>query len=419
MIRRILCAAVALSALLAILAWTAMALGLPVSLLRVANLLLGAAVVVYVFRHSGGPSGQGSRSRWVCLAAFALYLVGLLFISNRLIHRPEGMDDAVTIWNTKARDYCQAYLHGIPFKAVRTDWACPEYPPFQPVLTAALANTLGRWHLAVPHLLCLTCYSLVFWMVFDISASAKARLPLLICLSGISLCPRFPAMAADLCADLPLSMVYAFAFYNLCQALSQSDDTSTWDRGPLRFTFFAILLLPLIKMEGAIMAVSLLAAAVLLLRKRLAVSGIAIFAAGASALVLFLVWFKSASPFAYYRLDSVSLSQYVLHITTANRWVEVLGAGSLFVLKTGGICLLMMILSFAPKREWFLLTTPILCTFLAYNLIFVITPFDQNWHLWSAHMRLCLQLLPAFLLVNLFLLERDPGPVFQASVGAR
>ena len=381
----------------ACLAWVSFAVGLHPTLFRFLLVLTGAGVAVSL--HAGPAQVSRPKTKWFTLVAGGLFLLALLIFAHRLRHEPEGMVDATNIWNMKAKEYALSYLAGYPFQAVGVDWGNPEYPPLYTIFLGGLAAAAGRWSVVIAYAVSAVFLAAVFWMVFDAADPKKAPFPSVIALAAVSIFPFIPLQASDLCADIPVSAFYALSVYSL--AFNSRPAASGPRQTHVILTILPAFIPPLIKLEGIFMTPPLVACAAWMMRKDMNARHIVVLSAALFGVMSFLAWYRTIPPSGMYPLDAMAIFG---RLSNPGRWGPVLSAFFRQSLATAFIIPIMMIWSFSKSPRWFLLNGAVLASYAAYHLIFVITPYPQEWHIGTACFRITLQLLPAFLVANLCLI---------------
>ncbi len=371
-------------------------------------------------RAGGGPSPRGKVAVRAATAGLLAVTALLLLSTFRTWQRaqPDGMWDAVAIWNADARFLARAESARLPeiFGAQREGH--PEYPL---LLGAAVA---AQWELASDE-----SSAVPLGMSLGFAIGLAAALHLLVRTCGA---PLFAGPAVLLVFSTPVVWKWAFAqvadlplaYLALAAALplvARLQDC-TAPKAPPALSGFVLGLLPWTKPEGALMAATLL---LLFLALRLPRGGDLGapggepqsrslrrplgFALGALPGVLSLFLFKSTwAPLVPERAAFLRGSGKIAKLLDFERW-RLVAAESLrhFDPRTGdalwGFAWLLLgigLLFWGGRLRWrtapgaVLLSGAAVATFTFYALAFVLSPYDLAWHLSSALDRLLLHVLP-------------------------
>lgn len=407
------------------LVWAALSDGMLFGIDSFVALLLGA--LLFRRRHSSAPDQvhtvirllASTRVRWVLpgVLLFA-FLAGLYGLVQRLMADPNGGGwDAFAIWNLHARFL---FLGGEHWKDGFTNvipWSHPDYPLLLPAGIAHFWSYLGKDSVIVPAVIALAFTLGTVALLVAALAGLRGRDQAF--LGGIMLLgtPFFLEHGVSQYADVALSYFFLATivlvwFY---QALAAS--------GLLLLAGLLAAFAAWTKNEGQLFACVFLLSLVVGHRrdKRLAVSGreVGLVLAGMMPVVLTLAFFKMyiAPPGDLFGAGNGMLSKvadwhrywFIL------RWYvkEFFVFGHWFLIPGTVLLLAYSLLMGRHRDEKQQSAATISCLTLAltvagYFTIFVITPYDLRWHLWSSLNRLFLQLWPSVLFL-FFMLVRTPA----------
>lgn len=385
-------------------------------------------------RAGGAPASRGSLAVRVATAVLLAVTVLLLLDAFRTWQRaqPDGMWDAVAIWNAEARFLARAEAEHLPqlFGAQREGH--PEYPLLLGAAVAAQWELAGNESGAVP-----------LGMSLGFAIGLAAALHLLVRSCGA---PLFAGPAVLLVFSTPVVWKWAFAqvadlpLAYLALAAALPLVASLQDRAapgaPPALSGFVLGLLPWTKDEGALMAAALLALFLALRWSRSGASGALrgearsrplgpslAYALGALPGVASVILFKLTwAPPVPERAAFLRGSDKVAKLLDSERW-RVVATETLRFLdpRTGDALwgfawplLGLGLLFWGGRLRWrtapgaVLLSGAAAVTGAAYALAFVLSPFDLAWHLSSALDRLLMHVLP-LLAAAVFALAGD-GP---------
>jgi hypothetical protein len=323
---------------------------------------------------------------------------------------PEGRHDAIALWNVRAR---QLFLAGQEHAALfrRSSWIC-DYPLMLPSGNAALFTIAGEASFAVTRGTAIEFFLgvplLGAFLLRQVGLGAWSSFFAVLLLST----PIYWLHGQSQYADIPLAYFVLGAAGVLASAL-QADEGR---RLPLTLAGFFLGCAAWTKNEGALLALVLVMAFTVTLLASPALRGsigrsLASLALGALVPILDMVAFKRswAQDTGFSRLVEVT---YQDNLRSADRWMgSLIGYGAeMTSWKNWGltwiviaICLLTGLVS-APWRRVPLLRFGGLgivgCAF-AWYMVYVLTPFDQKWHIDTSLHRLLLQLQPVLTFVAL------------------
>lgn len=344
-------------------------------------------------------AGRGRRRIALALIVGASALVFL----GRAYVNPLGNFDGIGFWNAKSLAIAESYLAGAPFRPSEPYWILSGYPLALPLSLSAVAILSGGWSPAIPivfHLITLCVCQAFFahWLLFRFARRADWRLG-----AASALVAFGPVMASHLTADFGL-------LFGLL--LQSAIAVRLYDGSAKRFE---LLLAGLIagwmwnlKNEGALLAVAGLALLALCAWRTGSVRKLwPVFTPLAAAVLLWL-WFKAVAhePAA---MPGGAAAIFARALDPA-RYLEPLRALALFhVAVLAGLVLIWL---FTLRRSWraFWIFSPLLVVHGIYTAIFVVTSYDQAWHIGTAFARLQYTLFPSFALLASYVHARAADP---------
>ncbi len=300
--------------------------------------------------------------RELVIAGFmAAYVVGALAF-------PTGAWDAWAIWNLKARYFVAGVdpLHGIA--------AHSEYPILLPLAVALAYQVAGGLRDVGPLVVHGLIYLALLWLLRDNLWA--------LCLVAIAVYPYALYQYADL--------ALAVAFLGAARAYLRGH----WLAAALCLGIGLHL-----KNEGLLMA-GVFWLCWIVPARRLPWRALAIFAPFLLALVAFKLWVAVPN-------DVLSSGGVLERLTDAGRYWQIGVYAAKGLLKFGGAALPVLLIGVVLSRKPPALSVPlaaVLLVYIGYLMIYVITPHDLVWHLFTSHDRLVLQVFPALA----FVLTRSP-----------
>jgi hypothetical protein len=361
-------------------------------------------------------TASAARPALMRVAALVLTLLGLSalvsFTANSLTH-PHGSWDAVSIWNLHARFLSAGGDRWIDFFRHGACGWHGDYPLLLPATVARLASVAGAlrpsagvlvgfWFALATVLLCAATVGCV--------RGTNQALLAAIALLGTSF---FVQQSSNQYADVPL----AWCMLAAVSALVLHDETGGSAAGWLVLAGAATGLAAWTKNEGmsfvlVIVALRTIAA----VRRRDALRGALLFAAGLLPILLVVAYFKLALAPANDLVTGQGLRATSARLLDAGRYVQISAAliaalprmlkGLLFVLPA--YFALMGTTDARRGRSGARLALTVYALMLvSYFAVYVVTPYDLAWHLETSARRLLLQLWPGAL-VGFFLLVAAP-----------
>jgi hypothetical protein len=360
-----------------------------------------AAAMVFRYLNQRMPRRSGRvGGYWLMLGvvvAFAAY-----WIADHARARPDGGWDAWMIWNLHARFLYRGEPSG--WQALfdpALSWSNNDYPLLLPALVRAFWTITGAEQPVIPALISVA-YSLLAVGIVCCSLSAlsgdqRGALAGLILLAT----PTFDSFSSLQMADIPIA-VYVLIGGVL---LRFADVWPVVRPSLLALSGFSMGLAAWTKHEGAVAVVALLIAhAVGSWRTGWGnyVKGVAAIAVGLAPMLVLLIAFKMfLAPQGAIRMDSTSLA----HLVELHRYTTVL-RGFLYELITFGapglnpfmLVLLYLALYRSPLEPQnvssFTLVLIPACMVVSYFFVYLITPYDVDWHISNSLNRLLIQVWP-------------------------
>ncbi len=399
----------------------------------------GAATLLYFFwRAAGGPSGalyglaEGTLSlvlaagarlrkaapesfppsvetapvpRWLAPLALLCMAVILVCVARWFSLNPHGTVDAWAIWNLHAR-----FLH-----RGGADWYTPyaglhemihaDYPLFVSALQARFWAYAGESQSVLPVLLAvLLACGTVFTLLRQMNAPEAAWLSLLVLMT-----PFAARQAASQVADLPLAMFIAASAAFVCFGGRLGFCTG---RAAALAGLFAGLA-AWTKNEGRLfLLAALLVQAALALRRsgrKAALQDSLRFAAGAAPSVLALVIFRMLVPAANDLMSGAGAGHLLSSITDPSRYLQIGSAFTREIATFGSGVLWVLAVYIWLTKPGRPAATPESLAPLAiallllggYFAVYVISPWNLDWHLASSLNRLLLHPWPLLVLAAL------------------
>ncbi len=359
------------------------------------------------------------RYEWLLVVAFCVAGVAALGALGIEMDRiPYGEWDAWAVYNLRARSI---YRSGYDWRDAFSDLlyrSHPDYPLLLPLSVVRAWIYAGGESTAAPRLIGVVFTVTTTGLIFSAIAALRGRAQA--CIAGVVLLGySFLILhASSQYADVPLTFFFAAAVSLLVLHDEIAHETAT---GALALAGLAAGLAAWTKNEGMLFLIVLMVAhfAVVARSRGLrAYAGQLIpLAAGLLPALAILIFFKStlAPP-----SDLVSLSvgqSVVAKLLDPNRYFMI--ASELWerapvrlvcLLAIYGVCVGVSARRTAGVTEAAL---AFLLLSAGYFAVYLTTPYDLSWHLFTSMDRLLAQVWPTFVLV-LFLLLRTPEEIFQS-----
>ena len=377
-----------------------------------------------------GKSSPRARLRFKSISAWQLFLglAALLVLGFTLYYllmtyriSPHGDYDAQAIWNLRARSMLRLGENWEnAFSPDINRNFHMDYPLLIPLNVVGGWNTLGSEVLRVPAvqsmLFLLGLAGLAFSALAYLRSSSQAAIGMIVLLAT----PFIVQFSTFQTADIPLAYFFLASAILFVLALQQNS------RGLLFLCGLAAGLSAWTKNEGLTFVLIISVSMLIALVPGKEWSGISSFLGGLALPLLTILLFKILLPARNDLLADNAVVQILQKIADPVRY------GAIFIhLKTetaglGGWPVNILILlalyglvmgknrSFRYGRPLWLLVFIVAAQFLAYFLIYLITPNDLEWQLNYSMSRLLIHLFPTALLL-FFLFIRTPDQIFASS----
>lgn len=151
------------------------------------------------------------------------YFIIYSFYTNRWILEPHGMDDAIVIWNQKAKVIALDFLSSVEVEFNRDTWKLQSYPLGLPLTIAHFTILVQKWTLEVPYFYSLFLTFLLFNYLNSIIQKIPSKLEKsIVFIVSISFVFKinYVMIQSDLCADYPLSIGIFIFSYQIFQKIN-------------------------------------------------------------------------------------------------------------------------------------------------------------------------------------------------------
>ena len=353
----------------------------------------------------------------VLLTIVAQLAVAALVVSIRAAEvEPYGSWDGWAIWNFHARFIDRAHTAWPALlQSPEVAWSHPDYPLLVPASVARLWSWIGSeapgGAAAVSLLFGVGTAGLL------VTGLRRRRGPIVALLAGIVLLstPFFVTFASNEHADIPLGLFILAVCVLLAESNSSVGDAG---QGVALLAGALIGLAAFVKNEGELFAVIATAAWIYLRRRDAALrQSILPFALGLLLAVAPLLYFKLrlappndlAASHPCGRLGQ--LFEPARHrLILAALWRDVRGFGEWKWLPFIPLALALIGTGWRrlSRGDWSV-SAVLLLTFLGYYVVYLLSPFDLQWHLDSSLVRLLMQLWPSALFFWGLAAAKDPG----------
>lgn len=291
------------------------------------------------------------------LALTAAFVLLFALVSTRVY--PDGGHDARSLWTLRARMIAG---QGFVFAYTELDHLpMPDYPPLVPIVTAAGYRLFG-FDVPVPQLVQAGVFAALLWLT-----SRRLCVGLLVGAVGLHYAPM-------LYADVPLALLLVLAVI-------------AHQRGRYSLAGVALGLATLTKNEGVFMLVAYLVVSTLW-NRRIPFAVLR----GTFVPVLMLLLFKAmvSAPTELVARDGI-----LERLMDASRYRVMLETIPALTVRFGVGALLLLPVLLRPRLSVPLLTIALVWS--GYMLIYLITPYEQVWHINTSYERLLFHLFPALL----------------------
>lgn len=380
------------------------------------QVILVIALSIVTYYKAGIPKFHNLRLpklswlQWGLFIAFvSSVIVSILVFVNYVISRPQGALDAWSIWNRAAR-----FIHRDPENWIATlspDIALlrhADYPLLIPLNVAWGWDVVGNETLRIPMMQSLLFTLATIFLMFSALAffrtvgQASLASMILIAVSGVV------SSGTYLIADVPVTY-FIFASGLLMYLYTQRNELSL-----LALSGFMAGLAGWTKNEGllfiAISPVALIISSPKNLKK-----AFIYYLSGLLLPLLVILYFKSIAP--PNDLATNSLTDMLHQVMDPSRYGLILKS-FLSTLQSREPILLFLYALFMWRdfnkdhlRGIFVLVVMFSLQVLGYGFIYLITPYDLEWHLLTSQSRLFMQIVPLTLFLC-FVISADPETVF-------
>jgi hypothetical protein len=352
-----------------------------------------------------------SYLQWILVgAAFLALLVSVFIFVNTITSRPQGEYDAWSIWNRAAR-----FIYRDPENWQATlspdieKFGHADYPLLVPLNVAwgweVLKNETLRLPMVQSGLFTLSIILLMFSALTFDRTIGQASLASVVLMASSG----FVITGTNLTADIPVTY-YIFASGILMYLFFVRNDTAL-----LVLSGFMAGLAGWTKNEGllfiAVSPIALIAASPKDIGRSLLP-----FLTGLAIPLVIIIYFKSITP--PNDLMNNNTGSLIIKITDLSRYWIILRSLTVAIFTSNIILLLIYIVIMrnhpipSSRQGIIAITSILLFQLLGYFAIYLITPNDLEWHLYTSQTRLILQILPLGLFVC-FSITSDPESIFS------
>ena len=364
---------------------------------------------------------------WSILAAFLLLMAagfGAFFLLKSF-RAPHGYIDAFAIWNMRAKFIFRGGEWWRNAFSV-LDWSHPDYPLLLPALVVRFWKYVGDESTIIPIFVAL-CFTfatigLLYTALSLLRSKSQALLAAMLLLST----PFFMQNGVNQTADVPISFFFLSTIVLL--ALNERISAQTGNHSLLFLAGITAGFSAWTKNEGALFLLSILVVTFLAVTARkgwnAAIKQLAPFWLGMLPILLIVFYFKTQLAPDNDILSSERSLLLFAKIIDPARHLKV-GQALLthlfrfnhysWVVLLLYACLVGINQKIKSEMSVFAITSFILML-IGYYCIYLITPFNLDWHLATSLNRLLLQLWPSVLFV-FFLLVNTPEKVMIRSKG--
>jgi len=355
-------------------------------------------------------------NRNLSITFYILFIFALLTFIFLSLRNPHGNWDAWAIWNMRARFIFRGREHWKDAFTNLLDWSHPDYPLLIPLTIARIWKYIGSESCVVPTLLAMfftfSTILLIFSSLNILRSKSQGYLAGIVLLGTSCLIKH----GASQYADVPLGFFFVatlilFTFY---------------DRLPIKYNRILILtgitvgLSAWTKNEGLLFLLVVVIARSLVI---IPIQGwknffrqIFIFLLGLIPILIIILYFKTNIAPPNDLLSSQGLKTFD-RLIDFSRYFQI--SKAYIIISITFMPLLLIVYLFIvgisrEKKDKVSTNTSLIILSLmltGYFFIFVVTPYDLNWHLGSALDRLFLQLWPSFIFY-FFMIVRTPEDIY-------
>ena len=418
--------------------------GYPLAI-EIPAVLLLLILVFFIFRRGAVmngtlpvPDGGKFRFQWLFPAAFCSALTAsIVSFVIATLREPHGKWDAWWIWNFHARFIFRSAEQWRNMFMEALDWTHLDYPLLVPLSIVRAWRYMGGETLYVPVLLAFLFTFITVGLIWAALSILRGRSQG--CLGGLVLMgsPFFIVLGASQFADIPLAFFFllTFIFFFFHERFAEND------RGYLVLAGLAAGLSAWTKNEGLLFLALVTATRFAFMANargwRQAVKEVLWISAGAGPVLIILAVFKLQLALSDHLFTGLTVQQILSKAADVNRYWEILKAcvltGLSFTqgfanIRTGihfnpglvniillSVYLMLMGVRVEGKDRLNLLNTgAVLLLMLAgHFVIYLISPYELNYHLMTSLNRLYMQLWPSAVFL-FFMTVRTPE---QALIG--
>ena len=331
---------------------------------------------------------------WLKIAFWIFFAVSVFLLLLHFFKDLYGSWDGIFIWNLHSKFLHTLYQSGESFKIFfnpSLNWSHVDYPLLLPVYNYRLHMFSHSYNFINPIITGIIFYiSVIFAFVGGIKTLINSKNALI---SGMILMtlPVFLYESGTQCADVPLSLFILLTFimlflnekfqnknYLIFMGLFASASAFTKNEGILFLLIFSVLYFLMNKKQDKISYLKgLLAPAFCVLYSKI---------------------FLFSQNDIFYQM---TINDVWSRLTDFSRW-QTIAKYYIFNIKTNILAIALLLFSFltgirtifSKDRNKIILILLFFIVFIAYTIIYLITPRDLNWHLETSSFRLIVQYLP-------------------------
>lgn len=356
------------------------------------------------------------KSRSLHFIFLTLFVFAFITFILSVLRTPHGGWDAWAIWNMRARFISRSAEYWKD--AFSNVFAHPDYPLLVPLSVARIWKEVGHETNIIPAAIAMLFTFSKILLIFSSLTILRSKSQG--CLAGLVLLgtPAYIQVGALQLADHPLGFFFASTFI----LLALHDRSPTKDNNRLLcLAGITTGLSTWTKNEGLLFLVSIIIARsfVIIPTKgwRIFLHQIGIFLLGVMPILLVVLYFKIVIAPPNDILSLQNLSKTFNHLSDVSRYFQIMKAFLKSSVKfTGGIIgvpllvVYLYLVGISKEKRYRMSIHTLWITFslmlLGYFFVYIITPYNLNWHL-ETWPRLLLQLWPSFVFY-FFMLVRSP-----------
>ena len=346
-----------------------------------------------------------------------IFFMAIILFIQFSIKFPHGERDAFAIWNVHARFLFRGGEHWIDCLTNNIVWFHPDYPLLLPGIIARCWNYIGHEAVIVQILISFFFTFAIVGLLFSFISISKSKIQGGLAAWFLLSLPMFIGFGSSQCADVPLGFfilatIILFSFqdkldknnYNLLILVGMMAGLAAWTKNEGLLFLFSIFIARFITV---------------FLAKgwKTCLKQLSWFTIGLLPVLLIIIYFKTqlAPPndiFLYQKLDQiiVKLTDFSRYSITLNAFIESLCFMGGFIAPVLLLIYpLLMGIEINTENKLSIITTSVTLFLMltGYFFIYIITPYDINWHIQSSISRLFIQLCPTLTFLY-FMLIRTP-----------